>query len=345
MVWFVFASLLPAALLGVASVLGGVWPLLAVISITVFVLGIDVLSNKLGASADTAGGDRLIYVLAGVHFILWPIAIWALADAQHLNGQEKFLIWIGIGLWVGQISNSNAHELIHRSSRLAHGLGTAIYTSTLFGHHTSTHLRIHHVHAATSKDPNSARVGESFYWFFARAWVQGFSEGKRAENMLRARKRIPPPAWTHPYLRYVLGGLGFCVLAFALAGPTGVVALICVSLFSQVQLYLSDYVQHYGLLRHMDRDGVPEPIGDAHSWNAPQWYSSAMMLNAPRHSDHHANPTRTFPELRYDARKMPTLPYSLPVMAVIALIPPLWRACMDDRVRDWAQSTDDLQAA
>ncbi len=42
---------------------------------------------------------------------------------------------------------------------------------------------------------------------------------------------------------------------------------------------------------------VREPAGPAHSWNAPQWYSSAMMLNAPRHSDHHENPMRAFPAL------------------------------------------------
>jgi alkane 1-monooxygenase len=56
-----------------------------------------------------------------------------------------------------------------------------------------------------------------------------------------------------------------------------------------------------------------------------------MMLNAPRHSDHHAHPGRPWPELALDAG-MPVLPQSLPVMATIALWPPAWRALMDRRV-------------
>ncbi|WP_342635569.1 hypothetical protein [Antarcticimicrobium luteum] len=59
------------------------------------------------------------------------------------------------------------------------------------------------------------------------------------------------------------------------------------------------------------------------------------MLNAPRHSDHHQNPARALPALRLDGR-MPVLPRSMPVMAVIALIPPLWRRIMDRRARGWA---------
>ena len=94
-------------------------------------------------------------------------------------------------------------------------------------------------------------------------------------------------------------------------------------------------MQHYGLRRKIsetDADGgKPEPVRAAHSWNSPQLWSSAMMLNAPRHSDHHQHPMRPYPALTLDSR-MPVLPHALPVMAVIALWPPLWRRVMDPRV-------------
>jgi len=35
---------------------------------------------------------------------------------------------------------------------------------------------------------------------------------------------------------------------------------------------------------------------------------------------------------------MPMLPYSLPMMAVIALMPPLWRRVMDPRVAHWEKA-------
>jgi len=72
-----------------------------------------------------------------------------------------------------------------------------------------------------------------------------------------------------------------------------------------------------------------------HSWDAPQPVSALWMLNAPRHSDHHAHPGRIYPALRLGdlaTPGRPVLPRSLPAMATIALIPPLWRRVMDRRV-------------
>jgi alkane 1-monooxygenase len=90
---------------------------------------------------------------------------------------------------------------------------------------------------------------------------------------------------------------------------------------------MADYIQHYGLRRALTTSGKPEPVENAHSWNAPHWFSSSLMVNAPRHSDHHMNPARPYPALRL-CDSMPMLPHSLPVMAVIALFPPLWRRVM-----------------
>ena len=95
-------------------------------------------------------------------------------------------------------------------------------------------------------------------------------------------------------------------------------------------------MQHYGLRRADLPGGKSAPIGPEHSWNAPHGFSSGLMLNAPRHSDHHAHPGRAYPGLRLDRAAMPILPHSLPVMAVIALWPPLWRRVMDPRARAWA---------
>jgi len=126
-------------------------------------------------------------------------------------------------------------------------------------------------------------------------------------------------------------------IAFAalIAGWRGVFVLLVIAAYAQIQLYLSDYVQHYGLLRRIHSDGKPVPIGPERSWNAPQWYSSAMMLNASLHSDHHGNLARAFPDLSVARGRMPMLPHSLPVMATIALVPWLWRWMMDKRALRW----------
>ncbi|MEM8578649.1 MAG: fatty acid desaturase, partial [Pseudomonadota bacterium] len=137
--------------------------------------------------------------------------------------------------------------------------------------------------------------------------------------------------WRHPYIGYAAGAAATIAAAAALAGSTGVIALVLIAAYAQAQLLLSDYVQHYGLRRRILSTGKAEPIGPAHSWNAPHWASAAMMLNAPRHSDHHMRPGRAFPALELRSG-MPMLPHSLPVMAVLALFPPVWRRVMDRRV-------------
>ena len=157
---------------------------------------------------------------------------------------------------------------------------------------------------------------------------------------MNVRRASPPPALSHPYIAYICGGLLCLCLAFALGGLGGLAFYLGLCAYAQLQLLLSDYVQHYGLRRRILPSGKPEPVGPQHSWNAPQWYSSAMMLNAPRHSDHHLHPGRAFPALTYDAQSMPTLPRSLPVMAVLALVPPLWRRLMDPRLARWQEGAD-----
>lgn len=114
-------------------------------------------------------------------------------------------------------------------------------------------------------------------------------------------------------------------------------AYVLMAGFVQSQIFLADYVQHYGLVRAMDASGRAEPVGAAHSWSAPHRYSSAMMLNAPRHSDHHLHAKRRYSELQLRP-VMPVLPYSLPVMAAIALVPPLWRRMMARRLAQLGQS-------
>lgn len=124
-------------------------------------------------------------------------------------------------------------------------------------------------------------------------------------------------------------------MGWAVGGAMGVITWIAVCLYAQMQLLLADYVQHYGLRRAELADGRLEPVSSLHSWNAPQVWTAAMMLNAPRHSDHHINPARSFPELQLDRDAMPILPASLPAMAFIAIIPPLWRNLMDPLLQDW----------
>ncbi len=336
MYWFAVASLTPAILLMAASLLGGVWPWVALLYVTGFVFLADRLGHVTYAPREDGDAERfarrLAIVLALVHFCVLIFAVRAIATAPYLGWGQALALGLAAGMFMGQVSNSNAHEMIHAPARLPRVLGTAVYISLLFGHHVSAHTRVHHAHVATPKDPNSARPGEGFYRFWPRAWIGSFREGWRAETAARARMAHPPAAFSHPYVGYCGGAVVALMLAYLLAGWPGVAVFVAITGYAQMQLLLADYVQHYGLARAQHPDGRPVQAGPQHSWNAAPWFSAAMMLNAPRHSDHHMHPMRLFPALRLDRATMPVLPWSLPVMAAIALLPPLWRRVMDPRV-------------
>ena len=339
MIRFALASLALVALLAAACLAGGVWPVAALVYVTLFVALIDRLAARPAAAREGAGAERfaraLTAALALAHVLLLALGVWAVARAPWLGPGQAGCLAVALGLFMGQVSHPVAHELIHARARRRRRLGAAIYVSLLFGHHVSAHLRVHHVHVASARDPNSAALGVGFYRFWPRAWAGSFMAGLRAETAAR-RRAGGRRRGLHPYLGYCAGAALVLAVAGVLAGLRGVAVYLGLCAYAQMQILLADYVQHYGLRRHMGGDGRPEPVGARHGWNAPHRCSSALMLNAPRHSDHHCNPARAFPALRLDPARMPMLPHALPVMAAAALVPPLWRRMMDGRARRWS---------
>lgn len=335
---FILVTLTAPLLIAAGALWGGVWSLAGLAWMTLLTASLDEL---LAITLPTADGDEfpaadgLSITLALVHFALWAVVVAAFAGHTGLVTWEKIAVFAGAGLFMGQVSNSNAHELIHRPARSLRRLGRWVYISLLFGHHASAHPLVHHVRVATRADPGTARRGESFYRFFVRAWIGGFREGLRAETKRMAQ--LDRPMYRHPYVTYLGGAALILTLAVVIGGLLSLLAALSLAGFAQTQLMMSDYVQHYGLSRRKLDSGKPEPVGPRHSWNAPHLMSSALMLNAPRHSDHHAHPARPFPALRLDG-DLPMLPRSLPVMACVALYPRLWRRVMDPRADDWQRN-------
>lgn len=324
---FTFATLLPTALLIAAAIFGGAWVAIALLTITVFTWRVDKLTpSAADPGAEFPSGDTLSATLALLHLPMLTLAVWAIGGGSGLGIIERLGLLISYGLFFGQVGHPNAHELIHRPNRWLRRLGKMVYATLLIGHHTSAHPLVHHVHVATERDPSSAPRGQGFWRFAPQCWLGGFRAGLDAENKRYANRS----QLAHPYLHYTL----IALITLGCAGLMGLgplLALLAVAGYAQIQIMLADYVQHYGLRREVLENGRIEPVGPQHSWNTPHRYSSAMMLNAPRHSDHHLNPTRPYPGLRLD-HQMPLLPFALPTMAVIALWPRLWRRIMDPRL-------------
>lgn len=336
MFWFNIITLTPVILLYCASTMGGGWTWAALIYMTAFMYVIDRLAEmdavRRGRSGEFPSGDGLSVLLGLLHVPILILGVLAVGGFMGLTVTERVVCFFAFGSYFGQVSNTNNHEMIHRSNRRLKRLGTFLYVTVMYGHHVSAHLLVHHPEAGTDADPNSARPGEGFYRYLVRAWIGSFIAGYRAENRLRARASTPRPAWSHPFVFYVVGALVCMAIAFVLGGTSAFLAYVAISFYAHIQHLMSDYVQHYGIHRARLDNGKYTPIGPDISWNASQFFSSALMVNAPRHSDHHIHPGRHYPELKIDEDTMPMLPLSLPVMCFISLVPPLFRRVMNPRV-------------
>jgi alkane 1-monooxygenase len=332
---FACAALLPFGLICAAAVQGGLWVWAAVLYMGLLTAALDqVLRHVMPDAPEGAefpAADALLVVLGVAHLMAFALVVWALAGDSGLRLGERILLGLAAGQWFGQVSNPAAHELIHRGHRALYALGVVIYATMLFGHHASAHRLVHHRHAASVGDPNTAREGETFYAFWLRAWRGSFVQGMRAETALRAGKPGLHPYWIYGALSVISLAVGFVI-----AGWPGVFVWALLAVYGHSQLLLADYVQHYGLARAHLPNGKLEPVHEGHSWNAPQWFSSALMLNAPRHSDHHAHPSRPYPALRLPSETAaPYLPYPLPICCTLALAPRLWGRIMGRRLAKW----------
>ena len=330
---FSLAAASPLALLSLAVFSGGVWPLLALAYMAVLTVFLDLAIHQAAAEApdDTEfpAADRLLVWLGIGNLLLLPLVVWAVTGPSTLSLGQRVLLFVAAGLWMGQVAHPAAHELIHRGSRGLSRLGGAVYCSLLIGHHASAHRFVHHRYVATRDDPNTARAGEGFWRFLVRAWTGSFRTGYAAESARRS-------GWLHPYAVYVAGAVFALAVGFAISGWAGVLCWLALGAHAQMQIFLSDYVQHYGLTRAMGPDGRLEPVGVRHSWNAAHWFSGRMMLNAPRHSDHHAHPSRPYPSLHLPAEdEAPRLPWPLPVACALALWPAVWRRAMHPHLTRW----------
>ncbi|WP_103333313.1 alkane 1-monooxygenase [Pseudotabrizicola formosa] len=332
---FAAAALLPAALLCLGVWAGGGWLWAGAAYMAVLVILLDQLIPYVGGpapeGAEFPAADAVLVAVALAVVALLPLAVWG-ASSDHLRTGEKLLLVFGTGTFLGQVGHPAAHELIHRPGRRLYRLGVLVYAMLLLGHHASAHRLVHHRAVATAEDPNSARAEESFWHFAPRAWIGGFRAGYLAESALR--RRVAGNRGLHPYVWYLAIGLGSLGAAALIGGGRGVLVWLALSAHAQMQQLLGDYVQHYGLTRDRLPDGRYAPVSPRHAWNTPHWFSSALMLNAPRHSDHHAHPARPYPALRL-SEDAPLLPWPLPVACGMAMVPRLWRRRMRPHLQRW----------
>jgi alkane 1-monooxygenase len=237
-------------------------------------------------------------------------------------------LWL-TGYLFALVGATVAHELTHRSNRLAKLSAYFLLGFTGNASFVIYHIYTHHRQVGTYDDAATARRGERLRTFMARTLTQQFAQAARFEATRLRRKGLSPYSWRNELIVAHLVPLGILALAGIIGGWNGVIAIFLAGLIGRSLHELINYVQHYGLVRVEN-----SPIRPRHSWDCYLTLSNVLHYNLPRHSDHHMFATKAFWQLNTH-EDAPTLPYGYQTMAFIALTPPLWRYIMRKLLVDW----------
>lgn len=257
----------------------------------------------------------------------WGGWMWTHGD---LAWHEMLGLAISIGLTSG-IAINTGHELGHQTDPLERFLAKLSLAPGAYGHFYVEHNRGHHVRVATPEDPASSRFGETFYEFLPRCVMGSFKSAWEIEKRRLAREgrsvwhgsndNLQAWAMTAAIWAAMLVWLGWMVLPF----------LLLQAVYGGSLLEVVNYLEHYGLCRQSRPDGSYERCQPHHSWNSNHIVTNVFLYHLQRHSDHHANPTRSYQALR-NFENVPRLPSGYSAMILVAYIPWLWFRVMDPKV-------------
>ena len=111
---------------------------------------IDVFATR--SSQGKPASDGVSLFLGCLHFV---VLLASIVTISAVPGDQGWPLFLATGLYLGQVSNGAAHELIHSRASIPRTVGRWVYISMLFGHHASAHPKIHHRFVAT---PDEAPV-------------------------------------------------------------------------------------------------------------------------------------------------------------------------------------------
>jgi alkane 1-monooxygenase len=314
-------GLVPGALAVAGNLRGGPWALGA----TAFLGAVCVADWFVRESRrDPPGrGELTPDLILVLHVIVNAAAIGTLLHGVASGRLPRWRVGdatLSTGLNSGISGIVVAHELIHRRARAWRAAGILNLLMVNYAHFYVEHLKGHHRHVGTRRDPSTARPGESIYHYLFRSLPGQFACALRIEAdrlARRGRARFGPAnfvvatAAVQAAVALAIGlGLGPRVLAAYLA--QGAVAVLL--------LQAVNYLQHSGLER-------PEGarVSPAHSWQSDRVSGRFLLLELPRHADHHGHASKRYEALASLADS-PVLPLGLLGTLPVIFVPPLWFA-------------------
>ena len=267
-----------------------------------------------------------------LHIIAVPLGVALLMLAPHSPAALVGGI-LSLGVMAGSVGGLAGHEFIHRRAKHERALGIAVYGAVGYAHFAVSHLYGHHSKVGLPEDWSTSRKGESSFHFLGRAFLLGYFAAWRLEtNRRRKRSLRGPQLWLGHYMVHVsLAMAALAITVFLALGAKGLAIYAAVSFLAFTLMEMVNYLSHYGLSRAKNARGQLEPIQNKHSWESNNKVTNWFIFNAGKHCHHHRDPFATHDQLQL-ANEKEYIPFGLPLMTLIAFVPPLYFHLMDKRL-------------
>ncbi len=314
-------SLLPGVLAIAGNLIGGnaVW-----LSIVYVLLGLVLLDKVLPENKEKAQGKEgeffpdFILILASLLHSTAIVTLLVGIYNHTLSGNYVWLAAFATALNSGITGIIPAHEMIHRKQASWRTLGIWNLVLVNYGHFYIEHVKGHHKWVGTSKDPATAKLGESIYAFVIRTLPGQFISAFQIEAARLAKEGKNKFGTDNFVVKILCMQLLICGFLLALFPIQMLLAYLFQSAIAVFLLEYVNYIEHYGLVRQEN-----EKYSAAHAWQSDTVISRFSLIELSRHSDHHLKASKPYQTLETHATS-PVLPSGYFGVFYVVLIPPLW---------------------
>ena len=321
---------------------GGVWAWIVPAVFVVIVPCVDGLLRRFSPQLFQLGGEtpagteilfstaQLLFTLA--HIVVFPLVLMGLSEGRAV--EEVVGVMLSFAIY-GSVALGNSHDLMHRRSNWVRRLGICIQKLYIYpANFEIEHLARHHSSRwlCLPGDVESAPGGMSFYRYFYRLDTGGDIVNLEVEKARLERMGLP---WRSVHNRLFQTSVARWSVALGLLIVFPIPTALCgiaMLLLASVSFSCSGYFQHYGLERPLDENGKPTPVDTKLTWDRNDPIGKYLYFGGTRHPTHHLKPRIPYWDLLREPTSEYELPYPYHQLALLALVPPLFRRVMARRM-------------
>lgn len=313
-------SLTPGLIAIAGNLSGGWWTAGCAVYTMILLIGIEHVTHN-HKKVDEIEDGTVPNIILSLHILFHTLSTFTLLYGVYAGVITGKFIWIAslsTGISGGIEGINSAHELIHRKQIIARLGGIWNLLLVNYSHFYIEHIKGHHRYVGTSRDPATARYGESFYHFFVRTVPAQFLSALNLEAHRLKKMHKSPFGIRNVVVSLFIAQIALCFLVYYFLGGLALLAYLHQSVIAFFLLEYVNYIEHYGLQR---KEG--QKVNATHSWQCDLPISRFALIELSRHSDHHITASKPYYRLiTYD--DSPVLPAGYFGSFYWALLPKLW---------------------